>query len=66
LGSELSDVVAKIVLTNILMGEAVGYGAEKSDQYKSFQRLKAIATSEELIKFAKHPNGVVGARKETL
>ena len=52
-------VVKEIKKINELMDEAVYYEGMRPKQYDNFEKLKKIASKEELIELTNHPNGVV-------
>ena len=52
-------VVKKIEKVNKLMGSAVYYEGMRPKQYDNFEKLKEIASKEELVELTNHPNGVV-------
>ena len=52
-------VVGKIKRVNKLMGSAVYRHGMRPKQYDNFEKLKEIASKEELIALTNHPNGVV-------
>lgn len=58
--TQLTDsLVREIEKTNIVMGEAVGMGGERPEQYDHFIALKNNARDEELIALSRHPNPCV-------
>ena len=52
-------IVKKIEKINELMGSAVYYAGTRPPQYDNFEKLKEIASKEELLELTNHPNGVV-------
>jgi len=52
-------VVGKIKRVNKLMGSAVSRVGMRPKQYDNFEKLKKVASKEELIALTNHPNGVV-------
>lgn len=55
----LSTIVSSIVEVNNLHYKHVGIAGVTSEQYLNFEKLKAIATEEKLVKLTKHKNGVI-------
>jgi len=54
-----NKVVKKIEKVNELMDDAVYYEGIRPKQYDNFEKLREIASKEELIELTNHPNGVV-------
>ncbi len=57
--TDLDTLVAEIAKENIMESEYVGLSGVKSSQYQNFQKLKLIATDEELVNLKTHKNSVV-------
>jgi hypothetical protein len=56
---ETNKVVEKIQKINQLMGSAVYYEGSRPLQYDHFEKLREIASKDELLQLINHPNGVV-------
>lgn len=59
ISSKTLKIVKKIEKVNVIMGEAVGYGGMRPEQYNNFEKLKETATSKELVTLTNHPNTTV-------
>ncbi len=59
LREEVRVIVDSIAIENTLMGSAIGYAGIKPDQYKRFEKLKSIASQNELIGLTEHKNPTV-------
>lgn len=57
--NKTNKVVRKIAKINELMSSAVYYEGMRPKQYDNFEKLKEIASKEELIELTNHHNGVV-------
>ncbi|MFD1602666.1 hypothetical protein ACFSJW_20455 [Flavobacterium artemisiae] len=57
--NETNIIVNKIGKNDILMGEAVGIGGTKPEQFTNFEELEKTASKEELILLTNHQNAVV-------
>ncbi|GLB47760.1 hypothetical protein Y10_01280 [Neptunitalea sp. Y10] len=55
----VSTLVNKLAKENIVMGSAIGDGGSTPTQYKTYTKLKAAATPNELVMLTNHTNGVV-------
>src|SRR5690606_8132332 len=59
ISSKTKMIVWKIKRVNKLMSAAVYYSGNRPKQWDNFEKLKKIASNEELIALTNHPNGVV-------
>jgi len=57
--SSTKVVVNKIKSVNVLMSSAIYRSAMRPKQYDNFEKLKEVASKEEMIELTNHPNGVV-------
>ena len=55
----VSEVVRAIANTNVVMGSAVGYGAQRPEQWDRYAVLRSKATDKELLALTNDTNSVV-------
>ncbi|PHN07763.1 hypothetical protein [Flavilitoribacter nigricans] len=55
----IAKLVTAIAAENTLMGEGVGIGGIRPEQYDRFERLKTIASENDLRRLTRHDNAVV-------
>ncbi len=59
ISNSTNKIVREIEQINELMGSAVYYEGIRPKQYDNFEKLKKVASKEELIELTNHSNGVV-------
>ena len=59
LSNETEILISAIARENRLVDGAIGLGAERTEQFDRFEKLKVNTSLEELIVLTNHPNGVV-------
>ncbi|WP_276483464.1 hypothetical protein [Paraflavitalea pollutisoli] len=57
--ASVTELVKKIAAFNELHGDAVGVAGISSGQYQCFEKLRSIASLQELVSLLDHSNGVV-------
>ncbi len=57
--TDVGKTIDEISNHNMMESEYVGFGGSESDEFKRFQKIKSIATDEELIKLLNHKNAIV-------
>lgn len=55
----IDEIVTEITKTNVLMGDAVGYGIERPEQWDRYEELRLRASDKELMALTSDTNGVV-------
>ena len=59
--TDISKLVKDIAKANVFTSASVGYGGEKPDQYKRFEKLSKLASNKKLYKLLSNQNSVVRA-----
>ena len=57
--SKVDVIVDEISKINQVQYERIGYGGTESENFKNFKKLKALATTEELVQLTDHNNATV-------
>ena len=55
----INELVSEIAKTNVLMGDAVGYGMGRPEQWDRYEELRSRASDNELIALTSDTNSVV-------